>query len=239
MIMRLPALLPMGLFLFGAACGLSGSPNSKEGSLQPGAGAPVPPLAALACTGGKDCPTGQGCGGDDHCHADGECASDSDCASGQICYEGQIGSGAGICASQRPSHDPYCRADGLGACRSKCATSAECGSFNTCVAGYCHLPDECVTAADCGPNHLCTPRLDDPQYGFNECVPVPNPTCVTDPAGACRLPCQTDADCFDGGGCGTDHLCHASNECHADTDCPTGQICYARLEWGGLCGPPR
>ena len=230
MIMRLVALLPVGLVLFAAACGLTENPNAKEGSLLP---------AGSTCTSGKDCPLGQGCADDGLCHNDGECANDSDCTSGHHCYEGQIASGAGICSSERPSADPYCRSDGHGACRSKCTSSPECGLTNSCVGGYCHLSDECVTAADCGPNDVCSPRTDDPQYGFNECVPAANPTCVNDPAGVCRLRCQSSDDCHNGGGCSADHFCHASNECHVNTDCTTGLICYPDTQFGGLCGPTR
>jgi hypothetical protein len=191
------------------------------------------------CSSGKDCPIDQGCASDGTCHADGQCNADSDCNTGELCYPGLAGTSAGICASARPSVDPYCRSDGQGACRALCNSDGNCGSFNHCVNGFCHFGDECATQSDCGPNSTCEPRLGDPQYGVSECVPQSMPTCVSTPDGACRLRCGNDNDCLNGGGCGMDGFCHASNECKANSDCPSGQICYPSTDFGGLCGPSR
>jgi hypothetical protein len=210
-------------------------------------GSPPAPSPAWACAVGKDCPANQGCASDGMCHVDGECHNTwqadgtlaGDCAGGLLC----AASGpnlAGYCTDGRGGPDPYCRSTGTGECRSLCTTNDDCGTGGTCNAGFCTRADECDTTADCTPNHVCgnPPGWDD--YGFGFCLVDPNPTCVPDGNGACRLACATDADCLHGGGCNTtDHLCHASNECHTDPDCDPGLICYADAEWGGLCGPPR
>ncbi len=201
------------------------------------AGAPVVAGPAWSCSVGQDCPTGQGCGSDGTCHSDGECQADADCASGSICYNGESDLTAGFCDLGRTPQNPYCRSDGHGACRSKCANAAGCGSFGaTCNAGFCHDAAECQVSTDCSPNHVCEAYFD---QGYSVCGDDPNPTCVTDPAGACRLACKSGADCTQGGGCSSDGLCHASNECKADSDCATGEICYPSATWGGLCGVPR
>ena len=210
-------------------------------------GQPPAPLPAWSCTVGKDCPASQGCASDGKCHIDGECHNawgvdgylHGDCSNpDEICAAGGDPL-AGFCTDGRGGPDPYCRSTGGGECRSVCTTSADCGTGDTCTAGFCHAADECHTTADCSPNHLCGVPDNWDDYGYELCLVDPNPTCVDDGHGACRLACLHDGDCLDGGGCGADHLCHASNECTADTDCDPGLLCYADLEWGGLCGPPR
>jgi hypothetical protein len=209
-------------------------------------GLPPAPLPAWSCTYGSDCPALQGCASDGKCHVAGECHNHwqgdvqvGDCQDpAQICAT----SGntlAGFCTDGRGGPDPYCRSTGTGECRTLCATSDECGTGNTCdAAGFCHRPDECTTTADCSPNHTCGNPDGWDDYGYLLCLVDPNPTCVDDGHGACRLACATDSDCLDGGGCAADHLCHASNECHSNADCDPGVQCLPDPEWGALCTPP-
>jgi hypothetical protein len=165
----------------------------------------------------------------------------SGCPGAQVCFNAANDSPAGICVDDgrgpvAQGWDPWCRSDGQGACREECFSDGSCQGSDICMGGFCHAPGECATTADCSPNHLCQAT----DYGYSTCQDDPNPTCVNDPAGVCRLRCQTDADCLDGGGCrASDGLCHASNECVTSADCPSGQICYPRPEFGGLCGPSR
>jgi hypothetical protein len=219
--------------------------DANFGGLCTSTGQPAVPQPIWSCQSGRDCPVGMGCGSDGSCHADGECTIDfatgaDSCSAGQLCYNPGNDSPRGFCSSERGSPDGYCRSDGHGACRIECNADGSCnpGLGATCVMGFCHGPTECSTSADCSPNHICEAYLDG-SYGYGVCVDDPNPTCVVDPQGACRLRCQTDADCIDGGGCAPDGLCHASNECKTDPDCPNGEICYANSEFGGLCGAPR
>ena len=220
-------------------------PDADFGGLCTAQGAPLAPLPAWSCTVGKDCPANEGCASDGKCHVDGEChltwqngEEVGDCTGGLMCAaSGQ--SLAGYCTSGRGGPDPYCRSTGAGECRDLCTVNDDCGTGNACVAGYCHRSDECHVTADCSPNHLCSnpPNWDD--YGYQFCLVNPNPTCIPDGQGACRLACATSHDCLDGGACAPDHLCRASNECHVDPDCDLGLLCYADAEFGGLCGPPR
>ncbi|MBS1124968.1 MAG: hypothetical protein H6Q90_7196 [Deltaproteobacteria bacterium] len=209
-------------------------------------GAPPAPLPAWSCTYGSDCPALQGCASDGFCHVDGECHNTwqpdgtqaGDCAGAdQIC----VASGQhldGFCTDGRGGPDGYCRSTGTGECRGLCTTADDCGQGGTCdAAGFCHRPNECATTADCSPNHLCGNPDGWDDYGYLLCLDDPDPTCVPDGNGACRLACASDPDCLHGGGCNlTDHLCHGSNECHV---CDPGLECYPDPEWGGLCGPPR
>lgn len=211
-------------------------------------GQPAAPAPAWSCTYGKDCPAGQGCGSDGTCHVDGECHNTwgadgylhGDCANPEdICASSGPDPLAGFCTSGRGGPDPYCRSTGTGECRSECATDEDCGTGFSCGSGYCYADDECETTADCSPNHTCgTPEGWD-DYGYQRCLTDENPTCVDDGQGACRLPCDTDADCIEGGGCAADNLCHASNECTDSSDCDPGLECYPTPTWGGLCAPPR
>jgi hypothetical protein len=207
--------------------------------------APVVPVAALQavpCATGRDCPRGQGCGSDQRCHADGACnafQANPNCPAGDICANAGNDDPDGFCTDGRGGPDPYCRSDGLGACRERCNHDGTC-AFGSCVNGYCHRSDECVRDSDCSPNHVCglPPGWEDD--GYHLCLKVANPVCVPDGLGACRLPCATDVDCFDGGYCkAADGLCHASNECSTNASCPAGEICHSSAEFGGLCGPPR
>jgi hypothetical protein len=210
-------------------------------------GEPPAPLPAWACTAGAQCPEGQGCASDGFCHVDGECTlhwtpegylESDDCATGEIC----AASGAsleGFCSDERNGPDPYCRADGDGACRTECASDAECGTGGTCTGGFCHSADECTTTDDCTPNHICGVPEGYEDYGLSFCLDDPNPVCIDDGAGACRLACEVDLDCLHGGGCAADGLCHASNECTTTADCEAPLLCYPDEEFGGLCGPER
>ena len=224
---------------------------------------PAAPEPAWSCTRGADCPAGQGCGSDGLCHADGSCTLtwdcsgpdgcfqvSNDCAAGEICATGSPDRTVGFCTSGRGGPDPYCRSDGAGACRRQCFTDDTCpnGVANlpaTCTGGFCVSDAECTSNADCTPGRICTPWGPDSgwdDYGFNLCLRDPNPTCVVDNAGVCRLPCTTSQDCIHGGGCAADNLCHASNECTTDTDCastPQTPRCYPNANFGGLCGPIR
>jgi hypothetical protein len=210
-------------------------------------GSPLAPGPAWACTVGKDCPANQGCASDGMCHVDGECHNTwqqdgtlaGDCTGGLMCAASGPNVLAGYCTDGRGGPDPYCRSTGTGECRSLCAVNDDCGTGGVCTAGFCHGDDECATTADCTPNHICGSPDGWDDYGFGFCLVDPNPTCVPDGAGACRLACASDADCLHGGGCDTDHLCHASNECHSDADCTGLDECYTSPEFGGLCGPPR
>jgi hypothetical protein len=206
---------------FGGLCG------------DPTFGPPIPG-PAWPCTSGADCPIGQGCA-DGVCKEDGECTTDADCGAGALCYSSNDEPG-GICASDRPATNPYCRSDGMGACRSECNSDDTCFTGATCVADLCYWDDECVTADDCTPNHLCEPYFD---AGFSVCVVDEDPDCVDDGTGVCRLACVTSADCVKGGGCEADGFCHASNECATDADCDPGLLCWAAEYFGGLCGPER
>ncbi len=191
------------------------------------------------CASGKDCALGEGCA-DGTCRADGECQIDpsdysDNCPDGQLCYSGSSDGLEGICASERPGINPYCRSDGMGACRSECASDGSCWAGASCVDGFCHWDDECAITEDCSPNHECIAYFD---QGFSVCSAVEEPACV-DVGGVCRYPCESNNDCYVGGGCEADGYCHASNECAADADCPAGQDCWADEHFGGLCGPPR
>jgi len=211
--------------------------------------APVVPEPPWACTLGQDCPAGQGCGSDGTCHADGECtpatgsAPQSGCAGAMVCFNAGNDGRTGICdddgrSPRSPDWDPWCRSDGAGACRLECDSDGTClgGAGMVCVGTFCHARSECATNADCSPNHVWQPD----SHGYSVCQEDSNPTCVMDATGACRLRCQSDADCVEGGGCrASDGLCHASNECAASTDCPAGQICYPSAMFGGLCGASR
>jgi hypothetical protein len=221
-------------------------PDADFGGLCTAVGSAPAPLPAWSCTYGKDCPHGQGCASDGACHVDGEChlswqadgTLGGDCQGGLMCAA-SADSLAGYCTDGRGGPDPYCRSTGTGECRDLCNAGGDCGTGNTCIAGFCHRADECQVTADCSPNHLCAnpPNWDD--YGYQFCLDDPNPTCVDDGQGACRLACATSQDCLHGGGCEADHLCHGSNECQTNADCDPGLICYADAEFGGLCGPPR
>lgn len=225
--------------------GLTCVADSNFGGLCTAEGAPAVPLPAWPCTFGKDCPLGQGCASDGLCHADGECTLawtsegylEGDCEGGLLC----VASGSnleGFCTDGRGGPDPYCRSTGEGECRRLCANDEECSAGGACVDGFCHRADECEVDADCTPNHVCgTPEGWD-DYGHGFCIAVEDPACVDDGQGACRLPCESDLDCFHGGGCGSDGLCHASNECQTDADCEAGQSCFPDPEFGGLCGVP-
>lgn len=228
------------------AAGQSCTPDPDFVGLCTAPGQPPAPLPAWSCTVGKDCPAGQGCASDGQCHVDGECHNTwqpdgtllGDCQGGLLC----IASGPhldGFCTEDRGGPDSYCRSTGTGECRDLCATDDDCGTGNSCVGGFCHRADECHVTADCSPNHVCGNPAGWDDYGYQFCLDDPNPTCVDDGHGACRLACWHDSDCLDGGGCGADGLCHASNECQHDTDCDPGLMCYPEPEWGGLCGPPR
>jgi hypothetical protein len=206
----------------------------------------VPPLPgpAWACTSGLDCPTAQGCGSDGFCHVDGECVDSSTCGALELCWAGRADDPAGFCASDRPDADPTCRSDGLGACRPLCNLDGTCAAEGaTCVGGFCHGADECASVADCTPNHLCEPYAEWGDHGYSTCVEDPDPTCIDDALGACRLACVTDGDCLHGGLCEADGFCHAENECTTDADCPSDplfvMLCYPDPEFGGLCGPER
>jgi hypothetical protein len=220
-------------------------PDPDFGGLCATAGQPAEPLPAWSCTTGKDCPALEGCASDGKCHADGECHNTwqggvqvGDCAGGLLCAAPDSGL-AGFCTDDRNGPDPYCRSTGTGQCRPECTAAADCGGgTNTCVAGFCHRGDECNSNADCGAHQMCGLPAGWEDDGWKLCIDVP-PTCVPDGQGACRLPCTVDADCIDGGSCGSDGLCHASNECKTDADCPTGTVCYSDPEFGGLCNPPR
>jgi len=226
--------LVLGAALCAAACvGAGGDTDTSQHAL-------------TSCTTGKDCPVLEGCGSDHFCHADGECQNTwqqgvlvGNCPGGQLCASpGE--SLDGFCTDDRGGPDPYCRSDGQGSCRALCVSDDDCGTGNHCdAAGFCHRADECATSTDCSPNHFCGLPDGWEDDGYLLCLEDPNPTCVDDGQGACRLPCASDADCFDGGGCASDGLCHASNECATEADCPTGQLCYASTEFGGLCGPGR
>jgi hypothetical protein len=172
-------------------------------------------------------------------HVDGECDDVTLCAAGQVCYNAGNDVPDGICTDERPDNDPTCRADGLGACRSECNSDGTCWD-GACVNGFCHASDECLVDSDCTPNRICVPWSDTEDYGYSRCAEDPNPTCVDDGMGACRLACLTDFDCIHGGGCNpADMLCHASNECTVNADCDPGLECWPDPEFGGLCGPPR
>jgi hypothetical protein len=218
-----------------AALALAGCAGDDEG----GHGqAPVggPTVCAL----GQDCPLGEGCGSDGLCHQDGECTSEADCQAGELCYNAGNDVPDGICASARPSANPYCRSDGQGACRYRCYTDGTCGQGATCAAdGFCHFDDECTSTTDCTPNHVCLPLFD---YGISSCQVDENPACVDDGQGTCRWACAGDPDCIYGGGCAADGFCHGSNECDPtvvpDT-CGPDQDCWPDEHFGGLCGAPR
>ena len=200
-------------------------------------GPPVP-LPAWPCVKGADCPIGQGCGSDGLCHEDGECYAGADCPAGEICYNAGNDDPAGFCAAERPPTNPYCRSDGAGACRYECDLDGTCGGGGTatCIDALCHYDDECVTVDDCSPNHVCEPW---DEYGFSTCVEDPEPTCVDDGTGVCRIVCETSVDCVLGGGCEADGFCHASNECTTADDCAEGELCYEAEHFGGLCGAER
>ena len=228
----------------GATC----TPDPDFGGLCTAPGQPTAPQPAWSCTVGKDCPALEGCASDGKCHVDGECVNTwqtdgtlaGNCANGLLC----VASGEnldGFCTDDRGGPDGYCRSTGAGQCRDLCTTDDDCGvgTGGTCVAGFCHAADECQTTADCSPNHTCGVPDGWDDYGYKLCLDDPNPTCIDDGHGACRLACATDADCLDGGSCGADQLCHASNECQTDADCDSGLSCIADPEFGGLCGPTR
>jgi hypothetical protein len=228
----------------GATC----ASDPDFGGLCTAPGQPVEPLPAWSCTTGKDCPAHEGCSDDGKCHSDGECHLTwqagylvGDCAAEAVCAAPTPAGLAGFCSDERPGGpNPYCRSTGTGACRTVCNVAADCGTGASCVGGFCHADNECNATADCSPNHLCGLPAGWEDDGYKLCLNDPNPSCVSDGHGACRLACWTSADCLHGGACGSDHLCHASNECHVDSDCSDpGLICYPDPEWGGLCGPPR
>jgi hypothetical protein len=199
-------------------------------------GPPVPG-PAWSCSVGLDCPAGQGCGNDGLCHEDGECTGlGVGCADGQLCYTPTPAHTEGICSSERPGADPYCRSDGEGACRYECYPDGSCAvGWWTCVDGFCRDEAECASSDDCGPNHVCVENVG---YGYSLCEPEEDPDCVDDGTGVCRWECVVDADCTIGGGCAADGFCHGSNECAADADCPPGESCHADAHFGGLCGVP-
>jgi hypothetical protein len=212
-------------------------PDDNFGGLCATSKSTLQPQPPWACALGKDCPAGQGCGSDGACHVDGECSVAQGCPNGGLCYNAGNDSDKGFCDLDRPSHDVYCRGDGAGACRDECNSDGSCAGGGSCQAGFCHQAGECASANDCSPNHLCLAASSSEDYGYDTCQPDPNPQCVPDGKGACRLACATDADCLDGGGCGADKLCHASNECQVDADCnDPNQKCYSSPEFGGLCG---
>jgi hypothetical protein len=216
------------------------------GGLCTAPGDPPAPLPPWSCSAGADCPEGQGCASDGLCHVDGECTLEwtpdgnletDDCAAEEICATSGL-SLEGFCTEERMGPDPTCRSDGDGACRVECAADADCGG-GTCEDGFCHQADECATADDCWLNHLCALPEGYEDYGISLCYPDPNPLCVDDGEGVCRLQCDADVACTNGGGCEADGLCHASNECDTDADCEAPLLCYPDEQFGGLCGPER
>jgi hypothetical protein len=218
--------------------------------------APPVPEPAWACSTNFDCPLGFGCGIDSICRIDGECHADADCGSdGELCYSGSLQGPddptfSGICGTPRPSNDPYCRSDGAGHCLSACtpgAAEACSGQPDLCVAlgevtngvsGFCR-PTECSSDDDCADDEQC-PDVANADSGLRQCQLSQPGECVDDGHGVCRLPCDSDHDCVEGGSCDTDGLCHASDECVSAIDCPAETpVCYPADHFSGMCGPSR
>jgi hypothetical protein len=221
------------------------APDPNFGGLCTAANSPSQAQPAWACSTGKDCPRGQGCSSDKVCHVDGECLAadginpDQGCPAGLLCYNAGNDTRPGFCGAPRPSSDPYCRSDGQGACRVECESDGTCLLGGTCVGGFCHPADECGPGGTCSLSFVCQPTTSGEDFGYSTCVENPNVTCVSDPAGVCRLRCQNTKDCVWGGECQSDGFCHASNECNTDSDCPNGESCYPVQGFSGICGAPR
>jgi Cys-rich repeat protein len=151
------------------------------------------------------------CGADEVCSdgrcvtETGECRTDGDCRIDEVCRQGLC-----VLAPTGCDADSDCAAGRI--CEERACVAAECtgdlhcAAGEMCAGGRC-VPERCVRDADCGEGRVCSDGV-----------------CVAEP------PCQTDADCRDGGEVCVDGRCVPPAECLDDGACLAREICT-----GGRC----